>query len=184
MASNPRFRESNSRFRKTRSLKIPQPGREAEHDEYGREHRGVIECPRCHNVHFKKRWHHSIDALNAHKSTLEVTKKALCRACKMEQDHLFEGELLIKECPERHREELIRLIHNFDKRAQEIDPQHRIMKIEETAQGAYRVTTTENQLADRLAKKIKGVFNAVEIQLLHSKEPYKVDRIHVTFHGL
>lgn len=185
MASNNRFHKGNDKFRKTGSLKTPQPGREPSHDEYGQEHTGVTECPECHNVHFKKRWHHSIDALNVHaKSTLQVNKKALCRACKMTQDHLFEGELLIEECPERHEEELLRLIHNFGKRAKEMDPQHRIINIEKTDQEIYRVTTTENQLADRLAKKIKEVFNTVEIHLPHSKEPYKVDRIHVTFHSL
>ena len=185
MTSSDKYSKSNTRFRKTGSLKTPQPGRKAEHDEYGHEQKGILECPTCHNVHFRKRWHHSIDSLNAHaKSTLQVTKKVLCRACKMTQAHLFEGELLVEECPERHQEELLRLIYNFGKRAKEVDPQHRIIKIEEISQGAYRVITTENQLADRLAKKIREVFNAVELQLSHSKEPYKLDRIHVTFHAL
>jgi ssDNA-binding Zn-finger/Zn-ribbon topoisomerase 1 len=184
MASNNKFRKSNTGFLKTGSRKIPQPGREAEHDEYGQEHKGVTECPECHNVHFKKRWHRSIHELNTHvKSILQVNKKVICRACKMTQDHLFEGELFIEECPERHEEELLRLIHNVGKRAQEMDPQHRIINIGKTDQGAYRVTTTENQLADRLAKKIKAAFNTVGIHLSHSKEPYKVDRIHVTFHS-
>lgn len=101
----------------------------------------------------------------------------------MTQDHLFDWELVIEECPERHEEELLRLIHNVGKRAKEMDPQHRIINTDKTDQEAYRVTTTENQLADRLAKKIKEVFNTVEIHLPHSKEPYKVDRILVTFHS-
>lgn len=46
MASNNKFRKSNARFLKA--------GREAEHDEYGQEHKGVTECQECHNVHFKK----------------------------------------------------------------------------------------------------------------------------------
>jgi hypothetical protein len=98
----------------------------------------------------------------------------------MTQDHLFEGELFIEECPERYKEALPRLIHNFGKRTQEVDSQHRTINID---QEAYRATPTENQLAARLAKKIKEVFETVEIHLPHSKKLYKVDRIHTTFHS-
>lgn len=130
---------------------------------------------------FSKKWHHSIDALNTHhKPTLQVHNKALCRACNMIQDHLFEGALFIEECLERHKEVLLRLIHDFGTLAQEIDPQHRIINMDKIKQKAYRVTTTENQLAARLAKKIKEVFKTVEVHLPHSKEPYKVDRIYAT----
>jgi hypothetical protein len=185
MASHHEFRKSNAGFLKIGSLKIPQPVREAEHDEYGQGHKGVTECPECHNVRFKKRWHRSLHELNAHvKSILQVDNKVLCHACRMTQDHLFEGELLIKECPERHQEELLRLIHHVGKQAKEIDSQHRIINIDKTDLEVYRVTTTENQLADRIAKKIKKAFNTVEIHSSHSKEPSKVDRIHITFHSL
>jgi hypothetical protein len=54
VAYHKKFREHNDRFHKTGSPKLPQPCREAEHNEYGQEHKGVTECPVCHNVHFQK----------------------------------------------------------------------------------------------------------------------------------
>jgi hypothetical protein len=183
MAVNNKFRRTNERFGKTSSLKLPQQGHEAQNDEYGKEHKGVIECPECRNVHFEKGWHHSIWALNKHlKQEQKVARRELCRACKITRDHLFEGELLIAQWPEQHREELLNLIHNFGELAVKLNPQHRIITIAEVAPNSYKVATTENQLADRLGKKIKKAFNHVELHFSYSKEPYKVDRVHATFH--
>ncbi len=172
-------------FRKKSSIKLPQRGREAEHDEYGHEHKGITECPQCLNVHFKKKWHASLDILQKHAKDklLTTARKEICPACSMVKDHLYEGELFVEEFPNRHKTELLNLIHKFGERALERDPQDRIIQIEETIKG-FRITTTENQLANRLAKKIRDVFNTVKIDFSHSKEPYKVDRIHVTFHGV
>lgn len=99
----------------------------------------------------------------------------IAQACKMVRDHTFEGELFIEEFPSRHRQEVLRLITNYGNRATAIDPQHRLIKVEETPKG-HRVTTTENQLADKLAKKIKDVFS-------HAAEPAEVDRFRVVFNG-
>lgn len=164
------------------SAKLPQQNRTAEHEEYWQEHKGITKCPVCGNVHFKKRWFASEDelkrSLNVRK--LSVAEKKLCPACHMIKDHLFEGELLIEGFPDRHRVELLHLVQNFGDRALAIDPQHRIIQIEENA-GVYRVTTTENQLVDRIAKKIKDVFNKVEVHISHSAEPSEVDRVRVRF---
>lgn len=172
-------------FRKTASIKEFPRGREAQREEYGRERGGIVECPRCHNAHFKKRWHASLASLKARLKTEDVrsAKQQLCPACKMIANHLFEGELFVEGFPSRHKTELLNLIRNFGARAVEMDPQHRIIATEETKKG-YRVTTTENQLADRLAKKIKEVFHAVEIHFSHSSEPSEVDRVRVIFSNL
>lgn len=170
-------------FKKPSSVKLPQRGREAEHEEFGREHKGSIVCPRCHNVHFKKMWHVPGSAPK-HEDGEGVAhaREELCPACKMVEEHLFEGELFVEEVPVKHKTELLNLIHNVGKHATEIDPQHRIIDIEETRDG-IRVTTTENQLADRIAKKIQEAFKAVDVRSSHSKEPYEVDRVHVIFRG-
>ena len=99
----------------------------------------------------------------------------------MIEERAFEGEILIEEFPTHHRKELLRLARKFGERAMKRDPQDRIIKIEETEKG-YRITTTENQLADRLAKKIKDVFNTVDIHFSYSSGPEEVDRIHIIFH--
>lgn len=173
----------NKIFNNQSSVKLPQQGREAEHEEFGREHKGPIECPRCRNVHFKKMWHTpGSSPKHAEGEVAAPAREELCPACKMVKEHLFEGELFVEGVPAEHKTELLNLVHNVGKHATEIDPQHRIIDIEETDKG-LRVTTTENQLADRLAKKIQETFKAVDVHLSHSKEPYEVDRVHVVFRG-
>jgi NMD protein affecting ribosome stability and mRNA decay len=171
-------------FRKTSSIKLPRSDREAQHEEYWREHKGVTRCPQCGNVHFKKQWYSSEEDIRKQLKikNVEIAEKKICPACKMIKEHTFEGELFIKEPPSRHRIELLRLINDYGEIARQIDPQDRIAKIEKARDG-YRVTTTENQLAGKLAKKIKDAFNNVEVHLTHSPEPAEVDRIHVIFHG-
>lgn len=169
-------------FRKTSSIKLPQRDREAEYEEYWREHKGIAKCPKCSNVHFKKRWYASEEDLRRRLKIkkLSIAETKLCQACKMIKEHTFEGEIFIEESPVHHRKELLRLVRNFGERATQRDPQDRIIKIEEIDK-RYRVTTTENQLAVKLAKKIRDVFKTVKIRISHSPEPAEVVRIHVTF---
>lgn len=173
----------NKIFNNPSSVKLPQADREAEHEEYGREHKGVAVCPMCRNVHFKKMWH-APGSSPKHEEGVAATptREELCPACKMVKEHLFEGELFVEEVPAEHKTELLNLIHNVGRHATEIDPQHRIIDIEETDKG-LRVTTTENQLVDRIAKKIQEAFKAVDVHSSHSKEPYEVDRVHAVFHS-
>lgn len=172
-------------FIKERSLRQPPRDRKAEREEYWREHKGATKCPVCGNVHFKKRWYSSEEDLRRRLKTkrLEITETKLCPSCKMIEDNAFGGELFTEEFPNHLRKELLHLIKNFGKRAMELDPQDRIIKITETKRG-YHITTTENQMADKLAKKIRDVFNTVKIHFSHSPEPNSADRIRVTFHGV
>lgn len=171
-------------FRSIRSVKLPQRGREAQHDQYWREQKGATKCPACGNIHFKKRWYASEEDLmkSIKIAPLPITDKKLCQACTMVKDRTFEGELFIQEVPSRHREDVLKLVNNFGERATQMDPQHRIITIEDLENG-YRITTTENQLATRLAKKIEDVFNTVSVRISHSAEPAEVGRVHATFHG-
>ena len=171
-------------FRKISSIKLPQLDREAQGEDYWREHKGVVRCPRCGNVHFKKRWYASSSDLRGRLKIkkLSITETKFCQACRMIKEHTFEGEIFIDGFPSYKKKELLRLINNFGERAVKIDPQDRIIKIEETKTG-YRVTTTENQLAGKLARKIKEVFKMVKVHYSRSPEPAEVSRIFVTFHG-
>lgn len=173
----------NNIIRKVTILKQPKPGRGAEHEEFGREKGGIAECTLCHNVHFKKRWYPSLAVLQEQlqDKKLQASRKEICPACRMVKEHLFEGELFVEGFPVAHKADLLNLIKNFGQHATEIDPQHRIIKIGGTAKKLY-ITTTENQMADRLARKIRDAFKTVKIHFSHSKEPYEVDRIHATFY--
>jgi len=138
-------------------------------------------CKKCGALYYKKSWHHGTDALfGGEKKKLRI-QSVLCPADMMIQEKLFEGELIIENIPERLRQELIRLIHAYGERAYKRDCQHRVIAIEKRGKNAIRVTTTENQLANKLAKKIKSVFNKVAYAVQYSKEPYETERIHVKF---
>ena len=98
----------------------------------------------------------------------------------MIKNKLFEGELVIEGVPKESREELVNLINNFGAQAINKDPQDRIITIKKIA-GGFRVTTTENQMATRLAKKITSTFKTMKATFSHSREPYEVSRVKVSF---
>lgn len=171
-------------MRKVNHILLPQAGREAENEGFWKEHKGAVKCPTCGNVHFKKRWYASEKDLLARLKTkkLEITDKKLCRACRMAKDGLFEGEIFIEGFSPQQKTELLNLVKNYGERATRRDPQDRILKIEKIpAHAGYRIITTENQLAGKLAKKIQRVFKTDKIEISHLPEPAKVERIHITF---
>ena len=138
--------------------------------------KGMVICKSCQAVFYKKSWHHS---KNLKPKTYNLEPK-LCPACQMIKNHQFEGEITITNIPENHYQELINLIKNFCQRAYEIDPMDRLIGIKKTKDGLI-VTTTENQLAVKLAKKIKDVFKKVQIKISYSSEPSEVVYIKLTF---
>ncbi|MFA6608324.1 MAG: hypothetical protein WCT07_00190 [Candidatus Paceibacterota bacterium] len=156
-------------------------GRDYSKGEDHLEYKGVTECPKCHNVRFEKRWLHSIaDLRKEGEEEPIVARTEKCPACKIIDGGNYEGELFVEGFREEQKEELLNLIHNYCARATEIDPQDRVIKIEDTEKG-LRITTVENELTDRLAKKIKDAFNHVNIHFSHGGEGAEADRVRVTF---
>ena len=141
--------------------------------------KGVIVCPVCHSVYYKKSWHHP--NLNS-KFKILNSKIQLCPACRMIEDKEFEGQLTISGFPPDLKMDLIQLIKNFCQRAFERDPMDRLIGIKTESDG-LTITTTENQLAVKLAKKIKEVFNKykVQIKISYSPEPSDVAYIKINF---
>ncbi|MCR4330871.1 MAG: NMD3-related protein [Patescibacteria group bacterium] len=165
-------------------FKKPEPNGVPKHDEYGRSHKGVAVCKKCHNVLFKKEWHRpgvqlSDQILLARKKGVHFV---LCPSCTMIANKQYEGEVMVKNVPEKYEVELVNLIASYNEQAQKRDPQDRVITIEKSKKG-YRVTTTENQLAVRLAKKIRSAFSKgrVALHISHSSEPYEVERVVLTF---
>ena len=166
-------------FEKPRDIMLYQE--RTEEQEFGRAKKAYRICSKCRAVYFTKSWHH-IDAIDVAKikkrSTLWVTR---CPACQMIADHQYEGALTIKDIPKKFADELLHLIKAFSKRAYEKNCQHRLIAVTKESQDAWTVTTTENQLASKLAKKIKDVFDRVELKVAYSKQPDDVVRILVRF---
>lgn len=152
-------------------------------DQYGKAEKGLNVCKVCHNVRIGKKWHHAYDEIIKEKIAEHVGAHfTLCPADEMIKDHKYEGEIIIEGVPEDKEALLVNLITGFAKRAEEMDPQDRLIAIEETGEGALRITTTENQLALKIAKKIEESFKkAVELNISFDKEPYEVARIKLWF---
>ncbi len=137
---------------------------------------GVLVCPDCNNVFYKKKW----------QSSREVDLKGIkthekqCFACQMISQNLYEGEVIVENIPEKYEEELFNLISSFGKEAEKRDSQDRIIKVEKE-KGRFKITTTENQLAVRIAKHIHNAFKKTELNISHSKEPHQVSRVSVKF---
>lgn len=170
------------RFVSTMKNRTPARHAEPKHNQFGKAQKGAAICKQCMHISYRKEWLHP---RFASKKALEEADKSnnfiLCPACLMSEQHLFEGEVLIQKVPAHYEQELVNLINAYGKRAVFRDSQHRVLGIEKNGLD-YRVTTTENQLAARLAKKIREVFSGItNFKISHSREPYAVERAVLMF---
>lgn len=167
-------------FRKQSSVKLPRRSSEERNEQYNKGVKaGAAICPQCKNIHYMKKWHHPSDAAVSD-IIVKDAESELCPACHMIKNNLYEGEIIVENFPEQHQAELQGLVKNFGDTATQRDPQDRLIAIEKSPAG-FRITTTENQLAIRIAKKIKDVFNTVDMQIRYSKEPHEVSRAKVVY---
>ena len=107
-------------------------------------------------------------------------KFSLCPACNMVKNKQFEGEIAISGFLPEAEENLIHLIKAFGRRAEQRDNQHRVIAIKKNKSGII-VTTTENQLAVKIAKKIKDTFKKVEMKISYSPQPSDVAYVKLEF---
>lgn len=138
-------------------------------------------CRVCKAIYFNKSWHHG-DQIN-----IDVVKKnhfawtTRCPACKMVESHRFEGLITIQNIPGRLSKELLRLVKEYSNRAYEKDCQHRLIEVLKQDPKTWIVTTTENQLANKLARKISESFDHVDVKVSYSPEPREVVKVLVDF---
>jgi NMD protein affecting ribosome stability and mRNA decay len=138
-----------------------------EEAEFGRGKKDILICRECEAFYWHKSWHHDL-ADYAELSEDKNLRFTICPACRMIKDGRYEGEVIIENMPEQKREEIENLITNFGETAFERDPMDRIISIQTVAKGMLRILTTENQMAQQLAKKIKKTFKG-KVSFLHSK---------------
>ncbi len=114
--------------------------------------------------------------------------RRLCPACQMIKNKEFEGQLTISNFPPALETDLTKLIRNFCQRAYERDPMDRLISINQLKNqhksASLVITLTENQLAVKLAKKIKEVFKKAKIEISYSPAPSDVVYIKLTFNNL
>jgi hypothetical protein len=125
-----------------------------EHDPYRRQHkpRDAIVCDRCGVVLHGGRWYWGAPPLCDEKG-------GLCPACQRIRDRYPAGTIRLARIPEKYREEILRMIHNTEKREKGEHPLERLMGIEQGEGGVVVVTTTGMHLARCIASALQRRFH-------------------------
>lgn len=125
-------------------------------EEFGPGKKDLIFCPKGDAIYYYKSWHHNLKDYKFLKENKNV-RFALCPFHQMEKNRVWEGEIRIKNLSEEKLGQVLALAKNFAHRAYLKDPMHRIIKIKKEKDNLY-IFISENQLTERLAKKISESF--------------------------
>jgi hypothetical protein len=126
----------------------------------------TIICPKCRAVYFDKHWHYGG---GLYKFVGEGAREELCPEDKTASAVSYGGELILKNIPPAHKEDILNQIRNISKRAEARDPEDKIIKIEIKGGGQIRVFTTENQLAANLGRQIDKAHKGGKLEIKWSK---------------
>ena len=131
--------------------------------------KGLLECPECHAMYFRKRWSFpkaptpprkksSNDSPQNPSKPIQIPQSFVCPACRKLQDGYAEGFLTLH-WPnwETHKANILGLLHNEEHHAVRNNPLERIMTIRTRPNGADIETTTEH-FAQRLGKHLHKAF--------------------------
>jgi len=148
--------------------------------------KGLLECPECHAVYYRKRW--SFPATpsprvrkspepgpKTPKKPILIPKSFLCPACRKLRDGYAEGFIKIH-WPNwgAHKAEVLGLIHNEEHRAVRNNPLERVMTIRTRPDGADIETTTEH-FAQRLGKHLDRAFKgSIEYKWSHKDKCVRI----------
>lgn len=171
-------RNANSVPMRKGGTNLPQSQHEVE--EFGAAKAGLKMCRDCDSVYFKKSWHPNLGNVDISGNKDLPIKFVLCPACQMIKNKQYEGRITIKNVPEKSAVKLEELIRGFCERAFQRDPLDRLIEIKKN-DSEWVVTTTENQLANKLTNKIRDSFNRVKTKTKFNKEPGDVAEITVEF---
>ncbi|HFC98236.1 MAG TPA: ATPase, partial [Thermosulfurimonas dismutans] len=110
-------------------------------------------CPRCHAVFRDKRWIIDEEFYEEYKDT-DFVPKILCPGCRKAVDRYAMGYVYLSgPFYEKHRDEIMRIIHNEVERARGNNPLHQIITMYEE-DGRTVIETTTDHLAQRLGRAI------------------------------
>ncbi|MDP3778776.1 MAG: hypothetical protein Q8R30_01850 [bacterium] len=116
-------------------------------------------CPKGEAVYYRKSWHHIAKFFTNppdSKRDKDVVFE-LCPAHDMEKKKQYEGEVIVRDVPDMFRDDLWGLVEGMGERAMRKDVLDRIF-IMKWAKNQLTVTTSENQLAQKIGRKIKETF--------------------------
>jgi len=114
----------------------------------------VVVCPGCHALSTGKRWRLD-EAAYAKLREAKTTKEVLCPACEKIRDGYPSGQVTLKgPYLAEHREEILRIIVNEEKRARGVNPLERIMSLSDENE-QIEITTTDEKLAQRIGRELR-----------------------------
>jgi NMD protein affecting ribosome stability and mRNA decay len=113
-------------------------------------------CPACHAISRKKRWYLNEAEYVSLARTGAVLRR--CPACRKIADGFPSGVVTLRGGFLRtHRDEILAIVRNEERRARETNPLERIMAIRE-ADGSVEVLTTDEKLAQRIGREIRKAY--------------------------
>ena len=114
-------------------------------------------CKKCHAIFHHKHWY--FDEEKIQELLKSSSDGVVCPACKKIADKFASGIVTLKGRFIRdHREEIVNLIQNEEKRAMGLNPLERIIEILPNKDG-FEVTTTHEKLAQRIGKRLHSSFS-------------------------
>ncbi len=156
-------------FKNPYRVKFPKSQHEAE--EFGPGKKGLILCSECRAAYYKKSWHHNTARFEG-KENMPV-KFMLCPADQMIKNKQYEGKVVVKNLPKNFEKEMINLIKSTADLGYRKDPMDRLISVNYEGKDLVALTT-ENELAVKIAKKIKDAHAKAKVKISYSAEPSDV----------
>lgn len=114
----------------------------------------MLACHGCHTLSTGRRWYQD-EALYTKLLKAGTVKEVFCPACEKIRDGYPSGQVTLKgPFLAEHRDEILRIITNEEKRARGLNPLHRIMSLREE-NGQLEITTTDEKLAQRIGRELR-----------------------------
>jgi len=110
-------------------------------------------CPDCHAISRKKRWYVNEAEYVSLARTGAVLRR--CPACRKIADGFPSGVVTLRgKFLQTHRDGILAIVRNEERRARETKPLERIMEIRE-GDGRVEILTTDGKLAQRIGREIR-----------------------------
>ncbi len=112
-------------------------------------------CPKCHAIRRNKRWYLDEKEYTALTRRRGTAAQERCPACRKIADGFPSGVVLLRGGYLReHREEILKLVRNEEKRAMGFNPLERIISVKEEGD-KLEIATTDEKLAQRIGREVR-----------------------------
>ena len=134
-------------------------------EEFGPGKSGIILCSEGDAAYYQKAWHHDLEKYRELSEEKSVTFK-LCPFHELKKSRRWEGEVRLIDIPEEFRSDILRAAENVSNEARRRDPMHGILDIQKR-RNAISIYTSENQLAQKIAKRIRASHKHHILEAIH-----------------